>query len=123
MLLRRAQSPRAHTEAQGVKAPENAHLPVLRQELHPGDLFSEAYAEARGKNGQETADHRYGPQAVDTRDDRPSSGPLLAQGKPGFGDRRPAREAAASSRGVPSEPESGDAATRTRASYRRVHRE
>lgn len=122
MLLRRAQPARAHTEAQGVQAPQDAHLPVLRQELHPGDLSGQAHAETRGENGQETADNRHRAQAVDSLDGRASSGPLLAEGQPGLGDQRLARSVAASSHRLPSESESGDAAARSRAP-RRVHRE
>ena len=40
MLRRRGLAPRAHSEAQGVEAPQDAHLPVLRKELHTGKLFN-----------------------------------------------------------------------------------
>lgn len=63
VLLRRAQPPRAHTQAQGVQAPKDSHMPVLRQELHPGDLPGQAHAEARRAHGQAAPDNRLGAQA------------------------------------------------------------
>lgn len=49
---RRGVSAGAHTKAQGLEAPENAHLPALRQVVHPGDLPREAHAEARREGGE-----------------------------------------------------------------------
>ncbi len=46
MLPRRDLLTGAHPEAQGFQASEDSHLLVLRQELYPGDLPGQAYAEA-----------------------------------------------------------------------------
>ena len=35
-----------HTKAQRVEAFEDSHLPVLRQKLHPRDIFVQTFAEA-----------------------------------------------------------------------------
>uniref|UniRef100_A0A8D8AHG1 (northern house mosquito) hypothetical protein n=1 Tax=Culex pipiens TaxID=7175 RepID=A0A8D8AHG1_CULPI len=42
----------AHTKAQGLEAPEDAHLPAVRQVVHPGDVPGQAHAEARGEGGE-----------------------------------------------------------------------
>lgn len=47
MLRRRSLATRPHPEAQGEQAPEDAHLSILRQELHPGDVPRQTYAETR----------------------------------------------------------------------------
>lgn len=47
MLHGRGIPARAHSQAQRVEAPENAHLPILRQVLHAGDVLSQAFTEAR----------------------------------------------------------------------------
>ena len=52
VLPRRGLLARTHPQAQGVEAPEDAHLLLLWQELHSGDLPGEAHAEARGQDGQ-----------------------------------------------------------------------
>nr|CAH7712785.1 unnamed protein product [Callosobruchus chinensis] len=51
VLQRRALVARAHPQAQGEQAPEDAHLPVLRQELHAGDVLEQAHAETRREDG------------------------------------------------------------------------
>lgn len=79
MLQRRTIPPGTHSQAQGVQTPQDAHMPVLRQELHAGDLPHEAHAEARREDRQETPD-RPGP--------RPEQGlgtPVLAEGVAGLG--------------------------------------
>ena len=69
-------------------------MPVLRQELHAGDIPGEAHAEARGAHRQAAAYHRLRPQASATLDG-PPPGALLAQGQPRFSHKRAARAAAA----------------------------
>ena len=46
VLYRRERPLGSHPQAQGVQAPQDSHLRVLRQKLHPGDLSSQTHAEA-----------------------------------------------------------------------------
>lgn len=59
MLPGRAVAARAHTQAQGVQTPQDAHMPVLWQVVHAGDVPVQAHAEARRTDGQAAADHRH----------------------------------------------------------------
>lgn len=55
MFCGRALPSGAHTQAQGVKTPEDAHLPILRQELYAGNVSQQAHAETCRKDGQAAA--------------------------------------------------------------------
>lgn len=57
VLHGRAVAARAHPQAQGVQASQDAHLPVLRQVVHAGDLPHQAHAEAR-RACRQAASHR-----------------------------------------------------------------
>lgn len=59
VLPGRAVAARAHTQAQGVQTPQDAHMPVLRQVVHAGDVPVQAHAKARRADGQAAADHRH----------------------------------------------------------------
>lgn len=86
VFLGRAVPPGAHPQAQGVQAPQNAHMSVLREILHPGDLPHQAHAETRREDGQEAAHYRY----TSGGSGQPS---LLAQDVPGHGQLAGGRDA------------------------------
>ena len=77
MFPRRGRAAGAHPQAQGVQASEDAHLLLLRQELHPGDLPGQAHAEARGQVGQAAAHRGLGHE----RAARGGHGPGLGAGQ------------------------------------------
>lgn len=106
-VLHRGGGPsRAHTQAQGVQAPEDAHLPVLRQVLHPGDLPRQAHAEARGQDGQarrrhdELAGARWGGRRASRGHAAIPARGALAEGHPREGGREHGRDG----RGPPGPP-------------------
>lgn len=47
----------AHPQAQGEQTSQDTHMPILRQELYAGNVFEQAYAKARGEDGQATTDY------------------------------------------------------------------
>ena len=53
VLHRRERPARPHSQTQGVETPQDPHLPVLREELHPGNLLGQAHAEAQRQAGEE----------------------------------------------------------------------
>lgn len=55
MLHRRINAARAHTQAQRLETPEDAHLQPVWQVVHTGDLPAETFAKTRRKGGEATA--------------------------------------------------------------------
>ena len=53
MFHRRERPAGPHPQTQGVETPQDPHLPVLRQELHPGDVPGQAHAETQRQTGKE----------------------------------------------------------------------
>lgn len=51
VLQRRTIPTGTHPETQRKQTPKDAHLPILREELHAGNVPQQAHAEARGEDG------------------------------------------------------------------------